>query len=244
MPSATPKLVLFDFPADTGLDGWESFSPYVLEVARALQLAKLPYERKKVSMTKIKSLNPLGQLPVLGVGSENIGDSTAILRRIEQLAPGSLTGGLDARALAEAWLWEEFADTALYPHVLVTRWADDRGWPVPREKFFGAMPKPFGAIVGNIVRRGIIKKLVERDFLRGGLDRCYDRMNSVLDDLDARAPAEGFWLGEKPTVADLGLFGQLHSMRMPVMEWRAAEMKKRARLDAYLDRVDVATRRA
>jgi glutathione S-transferase len=242
MTTSTPKLVLYDFPADTGLDGWESFSPYVLEVDRALKLAKLPYERKQVGMMKIKALNPLGQLPVLAVGDEKIGDSTAILRRIEQLSPGSLTAGLDARTVAEAWLWEEFADTALYPHVLTTRWADDRGWPVPRDKFFGGMPKLVGTIVGNMVRRGIVKSLVKRDFLRGGIERAYERIYRVLDDLDARAPAEGFWVGPHVTVADLGLFGHLHSMRLPLVSFQAAEMKKRARLSAYLDRVDAATR--
>ena len=242
MASAAPKLVLFDFPANTGLEGWESFSPFVLEIARALKLAKLPYEYRQVGMNKIKSINPLGQLPVLSIDGENVADSTAILRRIEQLAPGSLTGGLEGPALAEAWLWEEFADTSLYPHVLTTRWADDRGWPVPRDRFFGGIPKPFGGIVGSMVRRGVVKKLVERDFLRGGLDRCYERIYKVLDDLDARAPAAGFWLGPRPSVADLGIFAHLHSIRMPFTAWQAEELKKRARLDAYLDRVDVATR--
>jgi len=126
--------------------------------------------------------------------------------------------------------------------VLTTRWADDRGWPVPRDAFFRGIPKPLGAIVGAMVRRGIIKKLVERDFLRGGLERAYERIYSVLDNLDARAPSEGFWLGPHVTVADLGLFGQLHSMRLPSVAFQAAEVKKRARLDAYLDRVDAATR--
>jgi glutathione S-transferase len=242
MSTSTPKLVLYDFNNDTGIDGWESFSPYVLEVARALKLAKLPYEQRGVGMRQISALNPLGQLPVLAVGGENVADSTAILRRIEELRPGSLTAGLDARALAEAWLWEEFSDTALYPHVLITRWVDDRGWHVPRDLFFNSMPKPFGALVGAMVRRGIKKRLVERDFLKGGLARAYERIYSVLDDLDARAPAEGFWVGPRPTIADIGLFGQLHSMRLPMIKFQAEEIKKRARLSAYLDRVDAATR--
>jgi hypothetical protein len=46
MTTAAPKLILYDFPASTGIAGWESFSPFVLEVCRALQLAKLPFELK------------------------------------------------------------------------------------------------------------------------------------------------------------------------------------------------------
>lgn len=237
-----PKLVVCDFPAKTGVEGWSSFSPFVLEVDRALGLAKLPFERHHVNMMKLKELNPLGQLPVLQVGSENVADSTRILRRIEELAPGSMTGGLPAPELAEAWLWEEFADTALYPYVLATRWADDRGWPVPREAFFKFLPAPVRLIVAPMVRNQTKRKLVERDFTRAGLEHCYERMRSVLDHLDARAPEEGFWLGPRASVADLGLFSHLHSLRLPAIPWQAEEVAKRKRLSRYLDRVDAATR--
>ena len=87
-----------------------------------------------------------------------------------------------------------------------------------------------------------MKKLVERDFLRGGLDACYARMGTTLDDLDARAPADGFWLGANATAADIGLFAQLHSLRLPLVEHSAAEVAKRTKLTKWLDRVDAATR--
>jgi glutathione S-transferase len=190
----------------------------------------------------LKELNPLGQLPVLLVGDEKVADSTQILRRIESLAPGALTGGLDPRSMAEAWLWEEFADVALYPYVLASRWADDRGWPVPREAFFGAMPAPVRAIVAPMVRNQTKQKLVARDFTRAGLDACYERLSRVLDQLDARAPEDGYWLGPRPCVADLGLFAHLHSLRIPVIPWQAEEVGKRGRLSRYLDRMDAATR--
>jgi len=242
MPAELPKLTLHDFPAETAVDGWESFSPFVLEVERALHLAKLPFEKHHVDMMKIREISPTGQLPVLEVGDEKIQDSTRILQRIERLAPGSLTFGLEGRVLAEAWLWEEFADTALYPYVLATRWADDRGWPVPREKFFASIPAPIRAIVAPMVRRQTKRKLVERDFTRSGLDACYARMRRVLDALDERAPEEGFWMGAHASVADLGLFAHLHSLRLPLTPWQAEEVAKRLRLSRYLDRVDARTR--
>jgi glutathione S-transferase len=241
MATPNPKLTLFEFPSSTDLEGWESFSPFVLEVSRAFRLAKLPFEMTKVNMMKLKDINPLGQLPVVAFGDEKVADSTRILLRLESMVPGSMTGGLDARGVAEAWLWEEFADTSLYPYVLATRWVDDRGWPVPRKHFFGAMPAPLRAFVPGMVRRSIKKKVFERDFTRAGLDACYERMRRVLDSLDARAPDEGFWLGPKATVADLGLFAQLHSLRLPLTPWQAEEVARRKRLTRYLDRVDAAT---
>src|SRR5512139_3624530 len=97
--SNTPlPLVLCDFPADTHEPGWSSYSPFVLEVERALRLARLPFRHDKIPMMRIRSLNPTGQLPVLLIGDEPVADSTRILLRIEHsLAPGSLTQGLDAR---------------------------------------------------------------------------------------------------------------------------------------------------
>jgi glutathione S-transferase len=237
-------LVLYDFPAETGHAGWASFSPFVLEVERALRLARLPFEKKAVNMMRLKELNPTGQLPVLAIGAEKVADSTRILERIEELVPGSMTGGLEPRKLGEAWLWEEFAETALYPQVLAMRWADDRGWPVPREAFFKTLPPVVRDIVAPLVRRRTVQRLEASDFTRAGLDACKARLGRVLDHLDQRAPDDGFWLGPKPSVADLGLFAHLHSLRLPLTPWLAEDVARRARLTAWLDRVDGATRNA
>jgi glutathione S-transferase len=237
-----PSLVLCDFPATTNDANYSSFSPFVLEVERALRLAKLPFRQDKIPFQRINKLNATGQLPVLLIGTEAVADSTLILQRIEALAPGTLSGGLDPRGLAEAWLWEEFADTALYPHVLATRWADDRGWEVPRKAFFGGMPPLVRNVVASMVRKKTLRVLEARDFTRGGMAVYEQRLFRVLDLLEARAPESGFWMGERPCVADIGLFAQLHQLRFPGTAFRAAELKQRARLSAWLDRVDAVTR--
>jgi glutathione S-transferase len=238
----TDPIVLHDFPTGPAAEGWESFSPFVLQVARALKLAKLPFEQRPVNMLKLKKLNPKGQLPVVTFQGENLPESAHILQRIETLNPGSMTAGLDARGIAEAWLWKEFADTALYPFVLATRWADERGWVVVRERFFASAPALLRPLVAPSVRKGVLKMLRERDFLRSGLPALYVRMGRVLDDLDTRAPDAGFWLGANASIADLALFSHLHSLRLPLTPWQAEVVAKRARLSRYLDRVDAATR--
>jgi glutathione S-transferase len=236
-----PELTLYDFPADPGITGYPTFSPFVFQVERALKLAKLSFRHTRINMPDLKKLNPVGQLPVLGIGTELVADSTRILHRIEALAPGSLSAGLDARALAEAWLWEEFADTALYPHVLATRWWDERGWPVVRKAFFVSVPALARGFVSAMVRKGTLKRLHGRDFVRAGPEAYQRRLDGVLDLLDARAPEQGFWLGARPSVADLGLFAHLHQLRLPLTAFRAEEVKRRVRLSLWLDRVDAAT---
>jgi glutathione S-transferase len=75
-----------------------------------------------------------------------------------------------------------------------------------------------------------------------GIDGCSERLHRVLDDLDSRASDDDFWLGPRPTAADIGLFAHLHSLRLPLTPWLADQIARRARLSRYLDRVDVATR--
>jgi glutathione S-transferase len=113
---------------------------------------------------------------------------------------------------------------------------------VPRSAFFGGIPAPIGPLVARLVRRKTLNALIGRDFTRGGLSACYERMYGVLDSLDARAPDDGFWLGPRASVADLGLFAHLHALRLPATKFQADELQKRARLSRYLDRVDAATR--
>jgi glutathione S-transferase len=240
--SGIPKLVLCDFDCEPPSDPrWSAYSPFVLKVARVLTLAKLPFQTERVAYTRIKRLNPTGQLPVLMIDGEAVADSTLILQRIEQLVPGVLSGGLEGSRLAEAWLWEEFADTALYPHVLVTRWKDARGWPVVHKAFFGALPPVVRDFVAGMVRRKTLDRLIARDFTRAD-DASYDaRLTRVLDQLEARAPEVGFWMGVRLSIADVALFAQLHSLRLPATDFRAREIAARRRLSIWLDRVDAAT---
>jgi glutathione S-transferase len=238
---ATPTLTLWDLPVIPDSDRWESLSPFVMKVDRALKLAKLPYQRRGVAPTQMHKLNPSRQFPVLTIDDEHVPDSTRILRRIEQLAPGSLTGGLQGAQLAEAWLWEEFGDVALYPFPLATRWADDRNWAGTRARAFAFLPPALRPIVAPLIRRRIIHSLLGRDFLRMGLQGLWARMEVTLDDLEKRAPETGFWLGPRPSVADISMFAQLHALRMPFTPWQANEIARRTKLSAWLDRVEAAT---
>jgi glutathione S-transferase len=236
----TPSLVLCEL-ADAAADGPESYSPFCLKAHRALKLAGLPYERRHGSRpADFRAHNPTGQVPVLLVDGEPIGDSTKILERVDALT-GALTRGLDARGRAEAWLWEDFSDTALNGYLVAARWADERNWPVVRDAYFGAAPWLVRAAIAPRVRGSVVGALVARDVWRAGPDACWARFAQTLDQLEARSPASGFWLGPLPSVADLGLFAQLHSLRTRLTRPQADAVAARPALSAYLDRVDAAT---
>lgn len=238
---AVPPLTLCEL-ADPQIPDLESFSPYCLKAHRALKAAGLSYTRRHGSHPgAFKKYNPTGQVPVLLVGEEPVFDSTAILRRIQALAPGAFGDEGDARLMAEAWLWEDFADTSLSGFLVAARWADARNWPKVKEAYFGRMPAPLRAIIPGIFRPRVVASLRARDVWRAGEAHCWARFQETLDQLDTRAPDAGYWLGPALTVADIGIFGQLQGMRNDITAWQQAQVQRRARLSAYLDRVNART---
>jgi glutathione S-transferase len=244
MTLPTAPLTLCEL-ADPGIPGVESYSPFCVKVNRALRLAGLAYTREHGERPGVfKKYNPAGQVPVLLEGERAIFDSTEILRQIEAWVPGSMTGEGDAATKAEAWLWEDYADACLNGFLVASRWADDRNWPSVRAAYFAGMPAIVRMIVPGRLRARVVGGLVARDIWRAGPERCWARFQSTLDELDARAPRKGFWLGSAPTAADVALFGQLHSLRTALTPWQREQVGKRSALTSYLDRVDQRTRLA
>jgi len=243
MPIEAMKSLTLCELADPRMAGLESLSPFCLKVHRALMLAELPYARRHGTRPdEFNALNPTGQVPVLLVGDEAISDSTAILRRILVLAPRAFDEGLGAGDLRERWLWEDLADTSLNGFLVAARWADDRNWAAVQREYFGAAPWFVRTLIAPRIRARVTKGLVARDVWRAGPSACWERFQTLLDDLEARAPVTGYWLGDAPGVADIALFGQLASFRTPLTPWQAGELAKRPVLDDWLDRVDRATR--
>jgi glutathione S-transferase len=244
----TPNLHLFEL-VDASASGIQSYSPFCLKVNRALIARGLPYERHHLARPNAHDLTPMRQVPVLVIGDpksaerEILPDSTAILKRIETLSGEPLVPA-DPKARAEAWLYEELADTALNGFLIASRWADDRNWPTVRHTYVGGAPWPVRTFIAPRQRAKVIATLVARDVWRAGPDACWSRFQHVLDQLDARAPADGFWVGDALSVADLGIFAQLGSLRTLLTPWQRDRLAERNDLSRYLDRVDVATTRA
>ena len=244
MKTNQPTIVLCEL-GETGIPNVQSYSPFCLKVHRALGLAGLEYTSRHGAPHDFRALDPRGQVPILLVDDDVIADSTQILARIDQLAVRRGRTSLvptEARARAEAWLWEDYADRALNGYLVAARWADGRNWPMVREAYFKGAPWFVKKLVAPMLRRKVMSALVARDFLRGGEKLLWDDYRRVLDCLEARAPLDGFWLGGgAPTVADVAIFGQLHGLRTPLTAAQARELTLRPALTDWLDRVDDAT---
>lgn len=214
----------------------ESYSPFCLKTHRALKVAKLPYLRRFGAHPGVhKALNPQQQVPILLEGETPISDSTRILQRIVDLAPGAL------QTSAEAWLWEELADTTVNGFVVAARWYDQRNWPAVKAAYFPGMPAPVRAVLPALIRSRVLRGLQARDVTRAGAERCWERFEKLISHLNDRAPATGFWLGPDLSVADVSLFGQLQSLRLDLTPWQKSQIERADQLRAWLDRVDAAS---
>lgn len=217
-------------------DAIESYSPFCLKVHRALAAASLPYTTRNESRPdKFKAHNPVGQVPVLIVDGEAIADSTRIVKKIAALAPHAFVTS------DEAWLWEDFADTSLNGYLVAARWADDRNWPLVRAEYFKTMPAIIRKLIVPKLRKKVQTALFYRDVTRAGTDYLWERFDASLDQLDARAPATGYWVGEHLSIADIAIFAQLHSLRASLTPPQRAAIAQRRALTAYLNRVDTST---
>ena len=62
------------------------------------------------------------------------------------MVPGSMSGA-GGRDTAEAWLWEDFADSCLNGYLVAARRADERNWPSVRTAYFNAVPALVRAVL-------------------------------------------------------------------------------------------------
>jgi glutathione S-transferase len=219
----------------------ESYSPFCLKVHRALKAAGLPYDCESAdNPASFKSMNPAGTVPILKVEQRIIADSTPIVAEVAKLS-GRLVPE-DAKAAALAWLWEDYADTALNGYLVAARWADADNWKRTRAAYFEGAPWFVQNLIVPRIRARVLGNLQARDVTRAGLAQTWANFERILEGLESAAPTQGFWVGPTLSVADVSIFGQLQSFRTDLTPGQRARVEKRAVLTAYLDRVDTSTR--
>lgn len=233
------ELVLCEFGPDSF--GLESISPFCLKAHRALKYHQLEYKRLHgMKPGEHKKYDPIGKVPVLLIDGEPVPDSTYILRALESISNKSLLPS-DRTLRAEAWILEEYADQTLGPFVMAARWFDDRNWGIFSEEAFRDMPRVLRKILPNRIRKGFMKKNSHFECVSRGMENCWAEFQRHLEYLDELAPEKNYWLGEAITVADIGLFAMLHSLRTKMSEWQMHEISKHNKLSAWLDRVNRVT---
>ncbi|MFT4705890.1 MAG: hypothetical protein ACI81R_003605 [Bradymonadia bacterium] len=191
----TATLTLVEFPHAPANPLISTYSPACQKVHYAMNFAGLGFMSDfQENPAAWGAENPAKQFPFLRVNGAALPDSTAILRCVVEQAEHAAIDGpteqdtpfylADSAKRAEAWLWEEYAGHVLYGYVLASRWACNENFSRVCSHLFGEMPAVPYMIVPKLVRRATLKRLIQQDVTRAGLDDVGRKMRSMLAPLN------------------------------------------------------------
>jgi glutathione S-transferase len=214
-------------------------APFVEKVARGLALKGLPFQLVEPRGPEdFRKWNPeTGLLPVLDVDGERIHDSTTILFWLDERFPEPPLLSPDPKAAAMQKSLEAWADETFMWHWL--RWQNLK---VKNGYSEGAEPADLAASVqpGSGLRARLARWLLHRSPLVGH-DPLLREIENRLDDLLRMLGGRPFFYAEQPSMADLGVYGMLRTIRMGNIPGADRLLADRRTLVAYMERLEKAT---
>jgi glutathione S-transferase len=187
-------------------------SPYAAKVRAVLRYKGLPFEEKRVHPLRrgiLKKLSGRLLVPVLVDGEKSIGDSTAIVRHLEERYPERPVYPAEPHLRARALLLEEWADEGLPRVVQPVRWLIAANRAKTMARFRASYPK--GAVDDAVFK--LVAQVQQRhERARFGLPDPTDYLNrlaEVMRLLDGALAETGFLAGPAPSVADFAVYGFL-----------------------------------
>ncbi len=194
-------------------------SPYSLKLRAALRYRRIPHDwivptGYLAERGELKDAGK-GMIPVLNLPDGRYwADSTPMILALEDMHPGQrslLPEDPGQRFIAR--LIEDFADEWLVLRLFDYRWDAeiDQDFCARRQMagWLGAMPaEQFNAVIDRFRKRqtGVLARMGDRMANRPLIRATY---REVLAALEAQVEAERFLFGTRPSIADIGLFGQL-----------------------------------
>src|SRR5437870_8932683 len=219
-------------------------SPFVEKVARALQL-------KGIAFTLVPPQSPADfkrcnaqtmKMPVVEIDGRLLFDSTRILRRLDQLVPEPPLLDRDAGVAARQRFLEDWSDESLYWYGLALRWSDANA-EATTTQVVGSIPAPAALrpVLRVLLRRRIRGQALAQGLARLPLEMIVDELRRRFDELVVWLDDRPYFFADRPSVADLALFGQLNGLQSGPTPQAQRLVAERPRLADYFLRVDTAT---
>ena len=200
---------------------WQFRASHFNEKVRwALDWKGIPHTRRTLlpgwHIPRVLLMTGQKSVPVLVIGGKAVADSTRIIEELETLRPDPPLYPADPAERRRALELEELCDEQLGPHVR-------------RAFFFEVLDQSdflveiFGADEGAVTR-GLYRALfpmtrmamrVDMGINPGSAARSRDKVEKVLDQLDAELGSSGYLVGDRFSVADLTLAALLSPLVWP-----------------------------
>ncbi len=189
-------------------------SPFCAKARICLTVKDVSFRRLTLTvrgLRRLRTLNPLGRVPVLEHDGRVIADSTAIAGYLEERFPEPSLLPADAAARAYCALVEDWADESLSFVVGALRWLN----PANRAVALGATVRELGGgpPMGWIVARRARQRYRRAGWSAASLGHFEERLRADLRMLAGLLDERAFLLGRRLTLADVATFVQLRGLR-------------------------------
>jgi glutathione S-transferase len=218
-------------------------SPFVEKVVRALSMKGIAFRIEEPRGPRdFARWNPqTRKMPVVALDGQHLYDSTFIVRRLDELVPAPPLVSLDGLTAAKQRLLEDWADESLYWYGMALRWSPKNKAASARQILAG-LPAAIRAIARLLLPRQIRATTIAQGLGRLPHDVLVRELAGHLDSLVAILGSRPFFHADRPSVADLAIFGQLRMLGSGPTPEAAALVQERPALIGHLRRVqDVAT---
>lgn len=219
-------------------------SPFVEKIARALQLKGIPFALVPVrTPLDFKRWNPAtGKMPVLEVDGERTFDSSRILRRLDELRPEPSLFDRDPVVAARQRFLEDWSDEALYWYVMAYRWSAANE-DATATQVASSLPLPSFvlAVVKIVIGRQIKGQALAQGLARLPFEVLEEEFGRRLDELTVLLGDRPFFHADRPSGADLAIFGQFTTIASGPTPQAETLVQRHPALVAWKRRVDAAT---
>ncbi len=218
-------------------------SPFVEKVARALDLKRIPFDIVPPHGPRdFGKWNPqTGKMPVLELGGERLYDSTFILRHVDRRHPDPPLFSADATVAAQQRMLEDWSDEALYWYVMALRWTDDNR-RASAKQILDTLPPYIAAVARFFLPRQLRGTTLAQGLGRLPHEVALREFGERMDDLVRILAAKPFFYGDRPSAADLAIYGQLNTLCSGPTPDAAQQIHARSPLVGWMRRVEAATK--
>ncbi len=217
-------------------------SPFVEKVARALQWKRLPFRLVLPSGPgDLGRWNPrTGKMPVLDVDGRRSYDSSRIVRILDGVKSDHGLFSDDPSVARRQSFVEDWSDESLYWYAMAFRWTPANA-AATRAQLMASLPAVWRPLAALVLPRQILAQARAQGLARLPLDVLTEEFAGRLSELVELLGQRPYFFSDRPSVADLAIFGQMNLLRSGPTPQAARMIDQRPSLAAFYDRVDRAT---
>lgn len=196
------------------LHQWE-ISPFCAKVRLALNYKNIPFEVVNYNGLKamqVKKLTPAGKLPVLEIDGELIQDSKNIIKRLEQQFPQNKIISDDENVNARAEILQNWVDTSVIAHEIFLRAFYPNALDIMVNSMCEGRPNLEKKLLKPYIKRMLQKASRRNGFEETNKITIEKEFIGLLKQVDQILSEQEFIAGEKISIADFALAGQLNEV--------------------------------